>query len=59
MTEADEKEISERVMSNEEVRDILQDPINREILQQMQQDLAAANEFVLFLKISETLIIKN
>ena len=57
MTEADEKEISERVMSNEEVRDILQDPINREILQQMQQD--PADEFVLFLKISETLIIKN
>ena len=59
MSGADEKEVHERAMNDPEVRQIMQDPIIRQILQQMQQDPAAANEFVLFFKIFITTLLKK
>ena len=49
MNGADEKEIRERAMNDPEVREILGDPIIRNILEQMEREPAAAREFVTFL----------
>lgn len=47
MNGASEQEIRERAMNDPEVREIMQDPIMKNILQQMLQDPSAAQEFVL------------
>merc|ERR1712183_1213996 len=44
MNGADEKEIRERAMNDPEVREILGDPIIRNILEQMEREPAAARE---------------
>ena len=46
MNGASEQEIQERAMNDPEVREIMQDPIIRNILQQLQQDPSAVQEFV-------------
>ena len=44
MNGASEQEIQERAMNDPEVREIMQDPIIRNILQQLQQDPSAVQE---------------